>query len=56
MCRIFKVWVRLCVEFLKCVYVYVWNSQVWVSMCGVLRVSVCVCAEFLSVDLYVWNF
>ena len=45
MCVFCNVWVFVCVGYLMCVYVWIYN--VWVCMCGFCNVWVCVCVGFV---------
>ena len=56
MCGICNVLVCVCVGFVMCWCVYVWNLYcVGVCMCGICNVLVCVCVGFVICGCaYVW--
>ena len=43
MCGFCKVWICVCVGFLRYGYVYVWVFNVWVCVCVDFVKCVCVC-------------
>jgi hypothetical protein len=47
MCGFCKVWVCVCVGFVKCGCVYVWVFKVWVC--------VCVCVEFFCKFIFLFT-